>query len=748
LELNGGLMSKFRVLQVAGGLLWFIGVGSFTGAAQTISITPGLLSTVVGTGTAGNTGNGGQASLAKVNQPDAAAFDAAGNLYFADYGNQVVREITPAGILSVFAGKGTASHTGDGGLATAANISAPRDLAIDPQGNVFILEQGYNCVRRVDAVTGIITTYAGVATTTSTPDSGDGGPATSAYLYGPRAIALDAAGNLYIVDYQASTIRKVDAVTHNISRFAGTPNSAGHTGDGGPATSATFNSPYGIRFDAAGNAYVDDFGNAAVRKIDTSGMINLFAGTEGTGGYSGDGGQAKSAMLSGPRGIALDAAGDLYINDTGNFVVRKINTAGVISTIAGKHASGNSGDGGPATAGTFNTLYGVVLDTANNLYLGDQGANVIRKITVGTGLIAFPDRQEYTASTALSVEIANTGILPLTLSGIAFSGTGFAMAPSGGTDCTATTVLASGTTCRVGAKFSPTDPGAYTGTITLTDNTGGASGSQQTIQLTGTSVLKTSGAAVTVTLTSTPASYALVGNAVSLAIKVAPTGTSPNIPTGMVQILNGGNALSAVVLDATGNAILDLGSSLAAGTYNFVAVYPGDANFQSGTATLPFSVQNDFTMALSSASGQVSADGTVTTTVTVTPSGTSPGAFQLGCSSMHVYITCTFSPSTLPQSTSPVMTTLTITSTQVPVTAPADLGLIGALSVSLSLLLTGFRKRISMQLLLALTLLVGLGAVSGCGSSTSQPTTFPVPVTVTVTSGQATHTAVYNVNIY
>jgi hypothetical protein len=348
----------------------------------------------------------------------------------------------------------------------------------------------------------------------------------------------------------------------------------------------------------------------------------------------------------------------------------------------------------------------------------------------------------------LSVEIANTGTLPFSLSGIVFSGTGFATAASGGTDCTATTVLASGDACRVGVKFSPADPGAYSGTITLTGNAGGISGSQQTIQLTGTGVIKTSGAAVTVTLTSTPASYTLVGTAVSLAIKVAPTTASPNIPTGTVQILNGSNTLSSAALDATGNATLNLGSSLAAGTYNFNAIYPGDANFQTGTATLPFSVQNDFTMGLSSVSGQVSAGGTVTTTVTVTPSGASPGAFQLGCSNMPVYITCTFSPSTLPQSTSPVTTTLTITSTQVPVTAPANLGFIGALSISLLLLLAGVRKRLSVKLILALTFLVGLGAASGCGASESQLATFPVPVTVTVTSGLATHSAVYNVNIY
>ena len=332
----------------------------------------------VGTGTRGFSGDGGPATDAQLNGPFGVALDNEGNLYIVDRDDQRIRKVDSSGTITAVAGTGTRGFSGDGGPATNAQLSGPRDVALDGAGNLYIADRDNHRIRKVDTA-GTITTVAGTGTRGF---SGDGGPATSARLSRPSGVALDAAGNLYIVDRDNHRIRKVYA-SGIITTVAGTGDE-GFSGDGGPATSARLNRPWAIALDGAGNLYITDLRNIRIRKVDTSGTITTVAGT-GEEGFSGDGGPATSAQLFGPRGVALDGAGNLYIADTGNIRIRKVDTAGTITTVAGTGVFGFSGDGGPATSAQLNGDRGIALDGAGNLYIAEFVNRRIRKMdTSGT----------------------------------------------------------------------------------------------------------------------------------------------------------------------------------------------------------------------------------------------------------------------------------------------------------------------------------------------------------------------------
>ncbi len=393
--------------------------------------TAGVITTVAGTGTQGYSGDGGAATSAQIRYPSSVALDASGNLYIAD-GNHRIRKVDAStGNISTVAGTGVQGFSGDNGPATSAQFNWPSGVAVDASGNLYIAD-GNNRIRKVDAATGIITTVAGTGTGGF---SGDGGPATSAQLHYPRSVALDASGNLYIADWLNNRVRKVDAESGTISTIAvrtvtptwlfvplgvavdgagnvyiadtrnnrvlraaalpplpsnpqapgrviedvggdGTP---GGDGDGGPAANARVNSPSGVAIDGAGNVYIADTRNNRVRRIDPDGIIDEFAG-DGTAGFGGDGGAAVDAQLKGPNGAAVDRSGNVYIADTRNHRIRKVDAAGNISTIAGTGAAGFGGDGGAAAAAQLNNPYGVAADGGGNIYIADTGNHRIRKI--------------------------------------------------------------------------------------------------------------------------------------------------------------------------------------------------------------------------------------------------------------------------------------------------------------------------------------------------------------------------------
>jgi len=260
------------------------------------------------------------------------AYDRAGNLFIADSLNARIRRISAGtGVITTFAGGGASVGTGDGGLATDAQLDLPRGVTVDAAGNVFIADWEGHRVRRVDAVTKKISTVAGTGVYGY---SGDGGAATSAQLRSPFALAIDPAGNLFISDESDYRIRRVDAKTKVITTIAGT-GVGGYTGDGGPAIAATFANPGGVAVDPLGNVlFVDQF-NARVRRIDMrTGKIATIAGN-GVSGFGGDGGPAIAAQIDEPVGIAFDPAGNLYISEYGNERVRRVSTTGIITTVAG-----------------------------------------------------------------------------------------------------------------------------------------------------------------------------------------------------------------------------------------------------------------------------------------------------------------------------------------------------------------------------------------------------------------------------
>jgi hypothetical protein len=338
-------------------------------------VTGGLLNTVAGSGGCGFAGDAGPATSAQISLPGGIALDGSGNLYIADAANCRVREVV-SGNISTIAGNGACGFAGDGGEARRSVLHGPSGVAVSSTGTAYIADTA-NC--RVRAVTShIITTVAGTGTCGY---SGDGGPAASAKLNSPQAVAVDGSGNLYIGDTANCRVRKVAGGT--ITTVVGT-GVCGFGGDGGSAVSAQISPITGLAFDGSGNLYIGDTGNCRVRKVSGT-TITTVAGN-GTCAYAGDGGPATSASIYYPHAIALSGS-DLYIADTGNCLVRKV-SSGIITKVAGTTAAGIgvcafAGDGGPATSAQLSSPQGVATDASGSVYIADTGNCRVRKVTTG-----------------------------------------------------------------------------------------------------------------------------------------------------------------------------------------------------------------------------------------------------------------------------------------------------------------------------------------------------------------------------
>jgi trimeric autotransporter adhesin len=330
----------------------------------------GVITTVAGDGLLRFAGDGGAAQNAQMSGPSAVAVaPASGTVFIADTNNQRIRQINSSGIISTIAGTGVPGFAGDGGAAASAQVAFPGAATTDASGNLYFADTGNQRVRKI--VSGTISTVAGNGTAGY---SGDGGSATSANLNSPSALAFDSAGNLYIADYSNNVVRKVSNGV--ISTYAGSGLQA-YVGDGGRATAAGLNGPQGLAFDASGNLYIADSGNHVVRIVTPAGVISTFAGN-GNLGDSGDGALAVNAQLANPYGVAVDALGDVFISDSGTSRVRMVTPAGLIVTVAGSGAAGYFGDGGPGSTAKLSNVEGIALDSQGDLYIADQGNNVIR----------------------------------------------------------------------------------------------------------------------------------------------------------------------------------------------------------------------------------------------------------------------------------------------------------------------------------------------------------------------------------
>ncbi len=571
---------------------------------------PGTIDTVAGNNTWIYAGDGGIANQSSIFLPFGVAVDAAGDMFIADSSNDRIRKVQGGSqIISTIAGNGILGATGDGGPALQATISNPTSITVDPAGNVFFADNGNNAIRRIDAFTGIITTVAGKLATHGY--TGDGGPATAATLNGPNGISLDAAGNLYIADTANNVVRMVSASTGIISTVAGT-GVAAFTGEGGPAVSATLNTPWGVTVSSTGLLYIADQGNNRIRLVDASGKITTILGN-GVIGYTGDNGPASAATVNVPAGVAVDVAGNIYVADSGNNVIRKINAStNVITTIAGDGTESISGDKGPATAGGLYGPYSITFDSYGSLYVADVFHNRIREIYASSATLEYKPIREGRVSAPLPQTLENDGNAPLNVSTI--TPVSSSQVDAATTTCSASTPLGILAQCVIGADFAPTAVGnPVVGTMTVASDSANTPG---TIYLVG-QVLDVDPASITLTSSSNPS---ITGSTVVFTVAVSSVGTTP---TGSVSLLDGTNTLATGSLGPGGSVTFNV-STLTAGTHNMTASYVGDSNNAAGVSAVLVQTVKDqvapTTTTLATSTNPVIAGATVTFTAQVQPS--------------------------------------------------------------------------------------------------------------------------------
>jgi sugar lactone lactonase YvrE len=632
-----------------------LGSTLLTGAATgSLSVLiPGEINTVAGTVADWiYQEDGVLATNAPVYLPRGVAVDAAGNLFLADASNNRVRRVdAKTGLISTVAGNGTAGYSGDGGLATVAEINNPGGLILDGAGNLYFVDSNNFLIRRVDAVSGIITRVAG------TPDvsgySGNGGLATSAKLSfsdGTGGLAFDTTGDLYIADSGNNAIREVSAATLDISTVVGT-GVAGYNGDNILAANAQLSGPANVSIDSDGSLYIADLSNQRVRKVTAAtGMITTIAGT-GTQGFTGDGGIATAAEVNAPAAVLLDPAGNIYIADSGNNRIRKIAvTTSDIRTISGT-AEGETGDGGPANLATMYGPSSLFFDQSGNLVFSDMFNNRVREIYGSVAILpAYPTMRVGKVSAPQIQGLENDGNADLTIDTPVLDN---AQLDPATTTCNAGSTLTFNTLgssdCNFGVDFAPTVTGdPVLGSVTAPSNAGNSPG---VINLSG-EVLTVQPTTVSLTSSLNPS---LVGEAVTFTATISAGG---DVTTGTVTFFNGGTAIAGCsnVTQAPNETAKCMTAALPLGSNSITASYSGDADDASAVSlVLLQNVQQPTTVVLTASPNPAVVTTNVTLTATATaatgtPAGTITffdGTTAIGSSNLSAGGVASFSTTTL-----------------------------------------------------------------------------------------------------
>ena len=728
-----------------------------------------------------------QATSIPLMLPSGLAYDAAGNLAFAETTNHIVRQVSPAGMITTLAGTGTQGFAGDGGPATSALLDSPLAVAFDSAANLYIADAHNHRIRRVDAASGIITSL-------------------SAQFDLPVAIAFDGRGNLCVADARKHLIERIDHISGVVSVIAGN-GTQGFSGDLGTATQAAVDSPYGIAFDSAGNLYFSDSHNHRLRRVDdATGIISSIAGT-GQPGFSGDSAPASHAAINLPRGLAVDAAGDLFLVDSQNQRIRRIDAvSGQIATIAGEGTQAFRGDNNPAVAASLNSPRAVALAPGNLPTIADTGNQRVRQIDSAANIHTIAGLGTTVAGTLTlsgpAVTLYGTGAVTARL--VASPATGsitfFDASQSLGTAILSanvavlpTSTLSAGAHRLFATYLGDTvHPPAQSAVLTVNISPAPAVATPNAIAilygqpvppltgaLTGVlpqdSGLVTLGLTTSATATALPGSYfitaaisgpqagnyALTQSTAAVAISRAPSAitmanalvahvssTTSGQPVGAVSLYDAGTLNSTVALSPSGDATFSSGT-LSTGTHTLTAVYGGDVDFLPATsvpliAIIGSVVPADFSLAPTGpTSVTVQAGSAAQFSFDVNPiNGALSSPILLTVSGLPSGATATFNPSFVTPANTPSAFILTI---QTPKTA----GLMRTSLLTFAILLpvgvlaSGRRRR---RVLLA----TGLGLIVGCGdrintrSATAASATYNVTVIATATSIAGTtlqHTA-------
>ena len=575
-------------------------------------LDPGNISTVAGDGDWIYRGDNVLAVMAPLFLPTGVVVDTVGNLYISDSNNNRIRRVdVVTGLITTVAGTGTLGYSGDGGPAVLAMVSTPAGITMDGAGNLYFADTGNQVVRRIDAITGLITTVAGQGGVQGY--KGDGGAATAAALAFPQAVTLDAAGDLYIADTGNNVVREV-LLNGTIVTVAGT-GTAGYNGDGIPAKTAEMNQPWGLALGTDGTLYIADLSNNLVRRVDAAGLITTVAGT-GQAGFAGDKGPAISAQLKAPAAVAMDPAGNLYIADSGNNRVRKVYaTTGMINTIAGVNSEQFAGDNGLANIASLYGPYALSFDGAGDLFVADLFHNRIREISANTVQLQYAEMRVGKVSPPQAIAVANDGNTTLTLTQLPLNN---AALDAASTTCAANETLAPGLDCAIGAEFAPTSVGnPVTGTITV-ENSG------QATPLSAAPVINLSGQVLSVNPTAAVLSSSLNPSALGSSVTFTATVSGGTSLTGTIVFQDGATQLCSVTM--TGLGATCTVSTLALGSHNITAAYSGDAQDAAATSAVVVQVvkqQPAYVLKVTPNPAVVGATVTLSATATV-PGGTVP----------------------------------------------------------------------------------------------------------------------------